>query len=173
MKFDRKRIAEMRKLYIPDSKVLEAMNIQPDDRIIDFGAGDGYYSILFSNFLRCGYVYAIENDDEAISMINERINDNKKVQIINGDLCDMELPEHNKAFFSNVFHDIECRDKLMKKIVNTKYVVLIEFKKGTNFGPPESIKINQDELESIFNKYDFKRDMHIELEMHYIDRYIK
>lgn len=56
----------------PKKKLLEA-HIQPGFRVLDYGCGTGSYSIIASELVGNGMVYALDNQPLAIARMNRKI----------------------------------------------------------------------------------------------------
>ena len=173
--FNYERAAEMRKKYIPLEKVLSVVNLSSTDVIMDVGGGDGFYSNLFSE--KCSKVYYVDASNSAVNMVKENISGtHSNVEVIQDDICTMNLPKDlTKVFFSNSFHDLGCREKLIDRITEISHervkFILIEFKKDSSIGPPESVKIHPDELDSIFKRHGYELEKREFLQEHYISSY--
>ena len=169
--------AEMRKKYIPFEKVLSFVDLHKTDVIMDIGGGDGFYSKLFSE--RCTKVYYVDASNPAIELVKDKIPETQgNIEIMHEDICSMHLPgDMNKIFFSNSFHDIECREDLIDRLTESAgkplTFILIEFKKKASFGPPESIKIGQDELDRIFQGHGYHLDKRELFQEHYVSSYVQ
>ena len=173
--FNYERAAEMRKKYIPLEKVLSVVDLTSTEVIMDVGGGDGFYSNLFSE--KCSKVYYVDASNSAVNMVKENISGtHSNVEVIQDDICTMNLPKDlTKVFFSNSFHDLGCREKLIDRIAEISHeqvkFILIEFKKDSSIGPPESVKIHPDELDSIFKRHGYKLEKREFLQEHYISSY--
>lgn len=169
--------AEMRKKYIPFEKVISFVDLDSSDVIMDIGGGDGFYSKLFGE--KCSKVYYVDASNPAIELIKEKLSDaSGNIEVIQEDVCSMKLPnDMNKVFFSNSFHDVECRENLIDKLTEASgkplTFILIEFKKKASFGPPEYIKIGQDELDNIFRNHGYNLEKRELFQEHYISSYTK
>ena len=134
------RIKEFREKYIPYNKIVEKMDLKPDDVIIDMGAGDGFYSKLFADKLKNGKVYAIERNPDVLPHLQRNLMEMKNFEVVNENMCHVDIKGFNKIFFSTVFHDIECREDIIDFMIrNSKKplnVYLIEFNKKSAMGPP-------------------------------------
>lgn len=167
----------MRKRYIPAEKVLETADLKADDTIMDIGGGDGFYTLLFSEHVK--EVIYVDSSEPAISLVKERIGKgDTNIRIMNHDICSLDLPFGvTKVFFSNSFHDIECRDELVKNFVLSSNgrveFVLVEFKKDADIGPPAYMKLGSNELDKIFSSHDYIPVARVNLEKHYVTRYGK
>lgn len=176
--FDYSRVQEMRDKYIPYAEVENIVNPEDGDIILDIGSGDGFYSMNYARKAHNGLVYAIELSDEANAILTERISKGglENIRILQKDVCSgIGIKGFNKAFFSNSFHDLECQDKLLEELVKNSggdlEITLIEFKKNSEIGPPEHVKISEDELDEIFERHGFKLVGSANLEQHYIRKY--
>ena len=133
--FNYERAAEMRKKYIPLEKVLSVVDLTSTDVILDVGGGDGFYSNLFSE--KCSKVYYVDASDSAVNVVKENISGTRgNVEVIQDDICTMNLPKDlTKVFFSNSFHDLGCREKLIDRITEISLCecIGIHFTKGNNF----------------------------------------
>ena len=169
------RIHEFREKHIPYKTIIEKMQLAPDDIIIDMGAGDGFYSKIFSDKVSKGIVYVVEQNSDIIKYIEKNMEKRNNYKIINEDMCNLDVKAFNKIFFSTVFHDINCQDGILKFIKeNSKkplYVYLIEFNKKGEMGPPMDIRITHEELNKIFTDAGFEPDLHMDFEYNYFDSY--
>lgn len=173
--FNYEAAAEMRRKYVPVEKVLKVMAPEDGDVVMDIGGGDGHYSLLFSE--HCGKVIYVDPSSQAVELTRKKASDSGgKVEIVQEDICSMAVPEIvNKVFFSNSFHDIPCRDELIEKFSRNDKgrirFVLIEFRKDSDIGPPQFIRIGPEQLDEIFQRHGYrvlKREL---LEKHYITMY--
>ncbi len=169
-------VGEFREKYIPYNEIIKMADLKDDDIIIDMGAGDGFYSLLFSNYIKNGTIYSVERNPEAIELINKKTGGIKNIKIINEDICGLKIRGFNKIFFSTVFHDIKCRDYVIDFIKNNSKkpltAILIEFKKNSIRGPPADIKIDHDELKNIFESNGFTLKYHRDFLYNYVDIYV-
>lgn len=159
--FDYDRMAEMREKMIDIKSVLEFMKIKKEEKIADVGSGDGYYSLIMAPL--CSKVYSIDISKDGIERENAKIVANKitNVETIQEDMCKLErIPDVNRVFFSNSFHDFPCMNEIIQKFAGKSKPVftLIEFKKDSVIGPPSEIKLSPEELDSIFSKNNYTRN---------------
>lgn len=177
--FNYGHVAEQRKKYIPYQKVEEFVDPGNGDVILDIGAGDGFYSINFARKIVSGRVIAVELDKRATSLIEERKKTDSipNVEIVNQDVCrNFPFREYTKVFFSNSFHDLPCREELLKNISSSSasgvQIFFIEFKKEIQeFGPPAEMRISEGELREELGKNGFRFTGRLELKAHYLHSY--
>lgn len=175
--FNYERAAEMRKRYIPIEKVLSVAGLSDTDVIMDVGGGDGFYSTIFSE--KCRKVYYVDASNPAVDIVREKLPATRgNIEILHGDICSIALPgDLTKVFFSNSFHDLGCREKLIDRLGQASEghlkFILVEFRKESSIGPPESVKIHSDELDGIFARHGYILERREVLEEHYISSYTR
>jgi len=65
---------EMLWLQNEGAKMIADLGVKPDDCVIDFGCGQGRYTIPLSQVVGPnGHVYSFERDEEAIAVLNARL----------------------------------------------------------------------------------------------------
>lgn len=174
--FNYERAAEMRKKYIPVERVLEVADLSKDDTVMDVGGGDGFYTFLFSELAR--KVIYLDPSEPAAEMAEKQKEGTDNVEIRRENVCEIDLPAGvTKVFFSNSFHDMKCRDRIIEDFSNSSNgkveFVLIEFRKDADIGPPVHVKLGTDELDALFMKYGFQATRREIFEKHYVTRYKK
>ena len=100
------------KNFIED--VISKMNIQPNDRILDMGAGTGRNDILMLDYLEEGEVVGLEIGEEMRKQFQEKscYHDNLKLIELS---IEKDLPfedEFDKAFISFTLHGFKQKDRI-------------------------------------------------------------
>lgn len=174
--FDYERVAQLRATYIDDEKVLDFVSPDKSDVIIDIGSGDGHYSVLFSR--SAGTVYAIDLNPRSKDLTEEKARKSGRENVIHilSDACHGNLPaSFNKVFFGTSFHDLPCRDSLLDMLKTSRKgalrVIFLEFKKEDTPGPPEEIRIAEEELQELMIRHGFALKRSESLKIHYIQEY--
>ena len=175
--FDYDRVAELRKKYIPDSVVKSMVDPGKKDTIVDIGAGDGHFSILFSR--SASKVIAMDVSRRSVELIKERVlrDSLSNLEIIQSDVCgEFNLRDFNKVFFGTSFHDLPCGENIIDLIrsrgSNDVQVTFLEFKKEESPGPPLEIRIDPHSLQDMMNRHGFTLKSSVELKIHYIHTYV-
>ncbi|MGB2986872.1 MAG: class I SAM-dependent methyltransferase [Phycisphaerae bacterium] len=126
--------------------ILNALNILPDQTIVDIGCGNGYMSKVFSKALNnTGIVYALDPDGAAIAVLRNQT-EGTNIHVIRGDITTItRLADSsvNLAYLSTVFHglspsDIKIFQKEITRILkpNARLAIVEIEKRSTPFGPP-------------------------------------
>jgi len=138
--------------------VVMALDLKPTDTVADIGAGTGYFARRFA--LHAGKVYAVDIDDKLLAIVRSKAPANLQTILAAPD--DPGLPSNSvdMIFFCDVLHHIESRPayyvKLAKVLKPGGRVVVIDFyKKPLPVGPPESMKLSDQEVITEFQKAGF------------------
>ncbi len=106
-------------------KVIKDMNIQPNDRILDLGAGTGKNSCLMLRYLsNKGEIIGLDIGEIMIKKFNKKCKNYQNVNVINRRI---EKPlnfnnEFDKVFISFVLHGFQQNDRL--NIIKNAYQAL-------------------------------------------------
>jgi ubiquinone/menaquinone biosynthesis C-methylase UbiE len=130
-------------------EVVMALDLKPTETVADIGAGSGYFTRRFA--MHAGKVYAVDIDAKLLELAMK--NAPKNVEAVLAAPDDPKLPAASvdTIFFCDVLHHIDGRaayyPKLAKTLKPGGRIVVIEFyKKPLPLGPPESMKISEEEL---------------------------
>ncbi|MGP6206553.1 rRNA adenine N-6-methyltransferase family protein [Cuniculiplasma sp. SKW3] len=169
--FDYERMDEMRQKMVDVDKILDFMDLKVDDIICDMGSGSGFYSVLFAK--KCNHVYSFEWNERGNNILKKKMSDEKinNVTIRNENICEKStFPDCTKVFFSNSFHDFECREELIERFQGKSRpdFILIEFNKDTEMGPPVEIRIDKKELNEIFSRHNYRLKKTMDFHSNYV-----
>lgn len=138
--------------------VVVALDLKPVDAVADIGAGSGYFARRFA--LHAGRVYAVDIDEKLLEMVRSKAPANLRTIVAAPD--DPHLPPEliDMIFFCDVLHHIENRPayyvKVAKALKPGGRVVVIDFyKKPLPVGPPESMKLSDQEVIAEFQNAGF------------------
>lgn len=142
-----------RDAYQQPDKVLRYLGSLKGKKIIDIGAGSGYFSVKLAN--AGANVIAADVSDEFQEYLKRRIEkeqlSNIELRKIPFDAPSLATQEVDMAFIVNTFHHIEERVSYFKKvkagIKNGGELIIIDFfKSEVPVGPPVDHKISIDEV---------------------------
>ena len=146
--------------------VVMALDLKPTDTVADIGAGSGYFARRFAP--HAGRVYAVDIDEKLLAMVRNKAPANLETIVAAPD--DPHLPQQSvdMIFFCDVLHHIENRPayyvKLAKVLKLGGRVVVIDFyKKPLPVGPPESMKLSDQEVITEFQKAGFGLSKRLDL----------
>jgi ubiquinone/menaquinone biosynthesis C-methylase UbiE len=146
--------------------VVMALDLKPADTVADIGAGSGYFARRFA--LHAGRVYAVDIDEKLLAMVRSKAPGNLERIVAAPD--DPRLPSQSvdMIFFCDVLHHIENRPayyvKLVKALKPGGRIVVIDFyKKPLPVGPPESMKLSEQEVISEFQKAGFALSKRVDI----------
>jgi ubiquinone/menaquinone biosynthesis C-methylase UbiE len=164
-------------VFFTSEEVLNRLDIKEGTTLLDAGCGDGFISIAASNFVGDeGKVYAVDVDKFSIESLKARIEQNSILNIepIRADISKrvpIEDDMIDQCLMVNVFHGLvenEETDLVLKEIKRVVKiegtVAIIEFKKTESFpGPPISIRLEPEQMESIVREYEFVKKDYFEI----------
>ncbi|WP_330203563.1 class I SAM-dependent methyltransferase [Cyanobacterium sp. Dongsha4] len=119
------------------SKVIEALNLSPDDTIADIGAGSGYFSFRLAQKVSQGLVYAVDVQPEMIDIIDFLVKESPDLPVLPvlGSETSPNLPPEsiNFALMVDTYHEFNHPREMMEGIVKALKpqgkVVLVEYRK--------------------------------------------
>ena len=142
-----------RDAYQHPEKVLPYLGELKGKRIMDIGAGSGYFSVKLA--AQGAQVIAAEVNEEFLAHINERIAQeglkNIETRKIPYDAPGLEKGEVDMVLIVNTYHHIEDRAAYFAKVKNGttadgELVVIDFFKADVPVGPPVGHKVSIDEV---------------------------
>jgi arsenite methyltransferase len=147
-------------------QVITALDIQPGETIADIGAGSGYFTRRFAH--HAAKVYAVDIDPKLLDMVKKNAPANVIPVLAAPDDPKLPAASVDTIFFCNVLHHIENRpayfEKLAKALKPGGRIVEIDFyKKPMPVGPPESMKLTEQQVEKEFADAGFKKTNQIDV----------
>jgi SAM-dependent methyltransferase len=118
------------------SKIVSALNLQPDNVVADIGAGTGYLSFRIAPLLTDGKVLAVDIQPEMLEIINffQQEKNISNVEPILATLTNPNLPSASVdlALMVDAYHELEYPQEVMTGIVKALKpggkVVLVEYR---------------------------------------------
>ncbi len=150
-------------------QIIKQLPLSPGINVADIGSGPGRFSIPIAQLVKPGKVYAIDVDEESLSLLSSEAArlgvDN--IEVIRADVTKgVPLPDSSidLALMANVFHDFVHEGSASKVLSETLRVLkpegllaIVEFKKDvTLFGPPPWLRLSPDEVISVLSSNGFK-----------------
>ncbi|MBE9052979.1 methyltransferase domain-containing protein [Nostocales cyanobacterium LEGE 11386] len=125
-----------RELEEQPSKVVSALNLQPQDVVADIGAGTGYFSFRLASLLTEGKVLAVDIQPEMLNIIEffKKEKNITNVEPVLATLTNPNLPSASVdlALMVDAYHEFEYPQEVMEGIVKALKpggrVVLVEYR---------------------------------------------
>lgn len=112
---------ESREIFSSRKKIVEALHLNPGDRVADVGAGTGLFSALFSEAVGGeGKVYAVDISPTLIQFMRKRFQGEEwdNVEVIFSKEDSAELPEDSvdQVFICDTYHHFEFHEPMLESI---------------------------------------------------------
>jgi 2-polyprenyl-3-methyl-5-hydroxy-6-metoxy-1,4-benzoquinol methylase len=159
-----------RDAYQKPELVLEYLGDLKDKKIMDIGAGSGYFSVKLAE--KGANVIAADVSDEFQDALKIRIDENNLENIelrnIPYDSPDLADNEVDMVLIVNTYHHIENRIDYFSKVKkgikpDGELVVIDYFKKELPVGPPVNHKIDMDTVISELEEAGYTLDVNVDL----------
>jgi arsenite methyltransferase len=147
-------------------EVIMALSLQPQETIADIGAGSGYFTRRFARHAK--KIYAVDIDAKLLEMVRKNAPANVETVLAAPDDPKLPAASVDTIFFCDVLHHIENRPayyaKLVKALKPGGRIVDIDFhKKPTPFGPPEAMRLSEDEVIREFQAAGFRKTKSLDI----------
>lgn len=179
-KFDPKNIEKLdnptRRKYMPPYKTLERFGLQlkGEGIFLDIGCGIGYFTIPAAKILEKGKAIGIDILDEILDVAKQRSEGINNIEYKRCEEYSFPIEDNiaDYVMLSNVLHEIEDKrryaNEIKRVMKNNGKLFIIEWRKiETNYGPPTSHRISQDEIKEVFLSQGFKLTNELEVSEHH------
>ncbi len=130
-------------------EVITALKLRPEEVVADIGAGSGYFTRRLAH--HTALVYAVDIDAKLLAIIEKQ--GLPKIKTVHATPDDPKLAagSTDTIFICDVLHHIDQRPayyaKLAKALKPGGRIVIIDFfKKKLPVGPPESMKLSEEQV---------------------------
>lgn len=104
------------------SRLLQNIDIRPDDVIADIGAGSGYHVFKMADMAKQGLIYAVDIQPEMLEAMRERQKQEEvgNIELVKGTEKSVNLPENSvdKALMVDVYHEFNFPVEMIASIQN-------------------------------------------------------
>jgi ubiquinone/menaquinone biosynthesis C-methylase UbiE len=136
----------------PD-EVIAALGLPKDAKFADLGSATGYFSVRFARALPDGVVYGVDVESSMVDYLKARAEreELKNLKVVLAAYDDAKLPEPVDCILVvNTIHHIQERPayftKLAASLKPNGRLAIIDFKKGSKRGPPDSEKLTVEQV---------------------------
>ncbi|PLX08649.1 MAG: class I SAM-dependent methyltransferase [Marinilabiliales bacterium] len=140
--------------------ILDELRITTGQTILEIGCGNGYMSKEFSKLVgEKGKVYAVDIQIELIDKLKKEISETNIIPLLSDitkDKIEVNDNSIDLIYLATVFHifsneQIEVFQKEVNRLlkVGGKLVILNIDKKESSFGPPQNMRVSNEELNHI------------------------
>lgn len=165
------------KAFLDAERVLRETSLKKGDSFLDVGCGEGHFSIAASKIIgNTGKVYALDSYEKSIAALKDQIHREHitNIEAIVADVTrQMPLPDAiiDVCLMANVMHGFLANGEVPGVLTETARVMkagstlaVVEFQKIAGPpGPPISIRMTPDELETLVSGYGFKKHTVVEV----------
>lgn len=172
--------SEERRRFLPPEKVLQEAGIKPGDKVIDIGAGTGFFALPAAHLTgKNGRVVAVDVSEEMLDELNKNVPDELKdvVEGVQGEAENLPFEDEHfdVAILANLLHESEDPARILleaaRVLKKDGRVIVVEWqKKQTLHGPPMDERLDLDEIKQMMSDAGLIVDKVSELEYHVLVR---
>ncbi|MEW5743280.1 MAG: class I SAM-dependent methyltransferase [Myxococcota bacterium] len=129
-------------------QVVAELKVAPDAKVADIGAATGYFPVRLAKAVPRGHVYGVDIESSMVEYLTKRAAAEGLTNLtaVLGDVDDAKIPEPvDLILMVNTYHHIESRPAYFAKLANSLKpggrIAIIDFRKGSPKGPPDSEKV--------------------------------
>lgn len=132
--------------------------------LVEIGAGTGFFAAPFARKLAAGTVYACDVQDEMVAWMKEHLPSDIRYSVVPMKMEERSVPLRDGiadlVYMVNLHHELEDRTAIMKEAYRLLKpggtVMVIDWKKEeTPEGPPQEIRVTEEEIISDIEKAGF------------------
>lgn len=155
---------EWRRENLPPKETLLSLGLTQEDNMADIGCGIGYFTIAGAQMVK-NQVFALDTSVEMLEEVKGRIIDAglSNITTLKTDEYDLKLPGESITFalLVNVLHEIADHGRMIDEIHRIlkpggRIAVIEWVKTDMEMGPPKKIRIEKEELDTMFISKDFE-----------------
>ncbi|MDD3679160.1 MAG: methyltransferase domain-containing protein [Patescibacteria group bacterium] len=155
--------------FLSPEDVIESLDFLPGDKVLDFGAGTGFWAIPIAKKVgRNGHVFVTEQSSENLAMIKnkaERVGlDNISYFIAPYDASQMPIQTKiDVMIVANIISEIEddrmIFERAKKLAKEGTRLIIIDWKSESKIGPRKEKRINEEDiiLKAARTSFEFKK----------------
>jgi len=128
--------SEHREEWQKTSHIIQSIGIKKDTIIADVGAGTGYFSNIFYQYIKTGKIYSIDSEPNMVTYMKDRFSSDQfeRLNVIQSTPDNPCIPSDvDIVFIANAYRFIEDRENFLHKMksqINAKTICVIVDLKG-------------------------------------------
>lgn len=161
-----KLLSEERQIQMPAASIIEQMDIQKDDIVADFGAGNGYFTLPLAAHTT-EMVYAIDAEPKMLELLKVRAREAEleNIEYIEATIeaTSLKTDAIDKLLISRTIHHAIDLDQTIEEIKRVLHfdglLYIIEFYKDETIeGPPMDMRLAPEDLCKALSEIGFKTE---------------
>ena len=145
-----------RRSQLPPEMVLKELSIQSSDKVLDLGAGTGYFTLPVAQMTK-ETIYALDIEPKMLESLSARIEEQhlSNVEVLKGDIQEIPLPsqEVDRIIASMVLHEVDFSKTLKEihRVLKPQGTCLcLEWeRKESEEGPPLHHRVKSTDMEQV------------------------
>jgi ubiquinone/menaquinone biosynthesis C-methylase UbiE len=142
-----------RDIWQKPAEVVKIMKLRPGDIVADLGAGTGYFTRRFAVAVKPdGKALGLDIESNMVKYMKEDALklglNNYEARVVKADDPGFAPQSVNVIFLCNTYHHIENRIEYFKKasegLKSKGRVIVVDFYRDSDFGPPRDHKLSRD-----------------------------
>lgn len=146
------------------ARVIEVLQLKPDQVIADIGAGTGYFTVRLARSPASPKVYAVDIEPSMVDYVAQRARHDGLINVfpLLGGTDRTNLPEPvDLILLVDTYHHIPNRlayfTGLKAQMKPGARLAIIDFRKGAPSGPPEEFRLTPDQIDAELAQAGFAR----------------
>jgi cyclopropane fatty-acyl-phospholipid synthase-like methyltransferase len=134
-------------------EVIRALDLRPDAKVADIGAGTGYFSVRIAHMTPNGRVYAVDIEPDMVKYVTDRAKREKlgNVRAVLASPSDPKLPEKvDRVLVVDTYHHIGEREAYFRRLRGYlrpgAEVAIIDFTRSSPTGPPVEERLRPEQV---------------------------
>ncbi|MGH8749153.1 MAG: class I SAM-dependent methyltransferase [Burkholderiales bacterium] len=130
------------------AEIFQELDLKPNARVADLGAGTGYFSVRLARLLPHGKVYAVDVEPAMVQYVEARAKREGLHNVIGvqAGADDPQLPEKvDLVLLVDVYHHLEDRVRYFSALRTSLRpggcVAIIDFRLDAPYGPPRAMRV--------------------------------
>jgi SAM-dependent methyltransferase len=136
--------APEREHYLPTEKVINALELRGDERVVDYGAGTGRFAAAVAARLRGGEVFAVDESPDMFQLLSRRADDGIRPLLVVSNTVPLDTGSVDLVLAVNVLHEIRgesALEEIGRLLAADGRLLVVDWERERKrpFGPPDRL----------------------------------